>query len=143
MTHEFFVAVLKRAREHVIFLDTALNSNVTSIRELATVDLLRLEYDTGISSQQFIQQIDEVLQRLEKGQEQKGRVITFHIMPRLSPLFTVAEPKPCPCSKCKGAGVVKVGKCTCGGIDIGVGTMHEPGCGEEQCECQQRESKHG
>jgi len=22
-------------------------------------------------------------------------------------------------------------KCTCGGIDIGVGIMHEPGCGED------------
>lgn len=41
------------------------------------------------------------------------------------------------CSKCNDTGSVDTGQCTCGGIDIGVGIMHEPGCGKEQCSCQQ------
>ena len=37
------------------------------------------------------------------------------------------------CPDCLGTKVVKVRGCTCGGIDIGVGIMHEPGCGKEVC----------
>lgn len=37
------------------------------------------------------------------------------------------------CPNCHGLGEVKADGCTCGGIDIGVGQMHEPGCGKEQC----------
>lgn len=40
------------------------------------------------------------------------------------------------CRTCKGAGLVRVTQgCTCGGIDIGVGTMHEPACGMDRCDC--------
>lgn len=38
-----------------------------------------------------------------------------------------------PCLTCGGSGEVSAGTCTCGGIDIGVGVMHEPTCGREQC----------
>lgn len=37
------------------------------------------------------------------------------------------------CPDCHGRREVAAGRCTCGGIDIGVGIMHEPGCGKEQC----------
>jgi hypothetical protein len=37
------------------------------------------------------------------------------------------------CESCGGSGEIAVNGCTCGGVDIGVGEMHEPGCGREQC----------
>lgn len=37
------------------------------------------------------------------------------------------------CQECGGSGVVHVPGCTCGGIDIGIGVVHEPMCGWEQC----------
>jgi hypothetical protein len=43
---------------------------------------------------------------------------------------------PEPCIFCDGSGEVKVGGCTCGRTDIGVGSQHEPMCGFEPCyEC--------
>jgi len=37
------------------------------------------------------------------------------------------------CELCEGTGTEKVAWCTCGGVDIGVGTKHFPDCGLEQC----------
>jgi hypothetical protein len=38
------------------------------------------------------------------------------------------------CSVCQSTGVIKVNHCTdCGCADVGVGVIHHPACGEEQC----------
>lgn len=47
-----------------------------------------------------------------------------------------AEPEPEQCRACEVFidgrwAVLSLGECTCGGVDIGIGTQHEPGCGEE------------
>ena len=44
------------------------------------------------------------------------------------------------CPACLGIGSMKIDeKCTCGGIDIGVGIMHEPTCGYDMCpKCEGR-----
>lgn len=85
MTHEFLREVLKQAAQRVANLEALFASNLTTVREQATCDLLRLEASTGMSSHEFIEQIGKWQADLDK--HPPGTVQTFYVMEPVSQLW--------------------------------------------------------